>query len=139
MYIGVVDGQGGGVGQSLVTELRERFPDHGIVALGTNAMATSAMLRAGAHEGATGENAIAFTIPRCDLIIGPMGIVLANAMLGELTPRIAAVIGGSHAVKILIPMPQARIRIAGYTDQPLTQLIEAAMQQVSGILRGQQE
>lgn len=130
MNIGVVDGQGGGVGRTLVMELRNRFPEHRVVAMGTNAMATSAMLRAGAQEGATGENAIVFNVQRCDLIIGPVGIVLANAMLGELTPRMATAIGSCNAAKILVPMPQAHVRIAGYTDQPIAPLIEAAMEQV---------
>ncbi len=138
MYIGVVDGQGGGVGRALVTELKSQFPDHRIVALGTNAMATSAMLRAGANEGATGENAIVVTVPRCDLLLGPVGIVLANAMLGELTPGMATAIGGCDATVILIPMPQAHVRIAGYIDQPIAQLIGAAMEQVRTIMASRQ-
>ncbi len=130
MYIGVIDGQGGGVGRALVTELRSRLPEHRIVALGTNAMATSAMIRAGAQEAATGENAIFVTAPRCDVITGPIGIVLANAMLGELTPRMAESIGSSTALKVLLPMPQSRVRIAGYTDQPLSQLVTRAVDQI---------
>lgn len=130
MYIGVVDGQGGGVGRALVAEIVSRFPHSRVVALGTNAMATSAMLRAGAHEGATGENAIVQTAPRCDVILGPLGIVLANAMLGELTPAMAAAVGGCDAVKILIPMPQAHVRIAGYGEQPLSRLTALAMEQL---------
>lgn len=133
MYIGVVDGQGGGVGRAIVTELKTRFPSHRVVALGTNAMATGSMLRAGADEGATGENAIIHTAPRCDLILGPVGIVLANAMLGELSPAMALAIGGCDAIKVLIPMPQAHLRIAGYEDRPLGQLIALAMDQVQAI------
>jgi hypothetical protein len=134
MYIGVIDGQGGGVGRSIVAELRNRFPNHPIVALGTNAMATSAMMRAGAQEGATGESAIVRTVTRCDVILGPMGIVLANAMLGELTPVMAAAIGGCDVLKILIPMPQAHVRIAGFREQPLTSLIAMAMDQVQALI-----
>jgi hypothetical protein len=134
MYIGVIDGQGGGVGRAIVTELRSRFAQHLVVALGTNAMATSAMMRAGAPEGATGENAIVRTVPRCDIILGPLGIVLANAMLGELTPAMAAAIGGCEAVKILIPMPQSLVRIAGVADTSLTHLIADAMDTLENLL-----
>ena len=136
MYIGVIDGQGGGVGRAIVLELRARFAQHQIVALGTNAMATSAMMRAGASEGATGENAIVRTAPRCDVIMGPLGIVLANAMLGELTPAMAEAIGGCDAFKILIPMPQAHVRIAGVADTSLARLIEDAMSKLQSLLDG---
>ena len=130
MYIGVIDGQGGGVGRALVAELKARLPQHRIVALGTNGMATSAMIRAGAQEAATGENAIAVTVQRCDVITGPIGIVLANAMLGELTPHMAQSIGSSAALKVLLPMPQSRVRIAGYVEQPLSQLVARAVEQI---------
>jgi hypothetical protein len=134
MYIGVIDGQGGGVGRAIVSELRARFTGHQVVALGTNALATSAMLRAGANEGATGENAIVRTVPRCDVILGPLGIVLANAMLGEVTPTMASAIGGCEAVKILIPMPQAHVRVAGVAEMPLVNLMADAMEKLQGVV-----
>ncbi len=134
MYIGVIDGQGGGVGRAIVIELRARYPQQRVVALGTNAMATSAMMRAGAQEGATGENAIVRTAPSCDIILGPLGIVLANSMLGELTPAMAAAIGGCDAIKILVPMPQAHVRIAGVADRPLSALIADAMDRLQNLL-----
>ncbi len=136
MYIGVIDGQGGGVGRAIVAELRARFPQQRVVALGTNAMATSAMMRAGAQEGATGENAIIRTASRCDVIFGPFGIVLANAMLGELTPAMAEAIGGCEAIKILIPMPQAHVRIAGFLERPLAVLIADALDKLEELIAG---
>jgi NAD(P)-dependent dehydrogenase (short-subunit alcohol dehydrogenase family) len=103
MKIAVVDGQGGGIGKALVEKLRIEFGnDIEITALGTNALATSLMLRAGADEGASGENAIVYNAGRVDVIIGPIGIIAADSMLGELTPAMAKAIAGSSAKKILI-------------------------------------
>ncbi|MBQ9988843.1 MAG: DUF3842 family protein [Clostridia bacterium] len=128
MDIGVVDGQGGGVGRAIITALRERLPEANIIALGTNAVATAAMLRAGANEGATGENAIVVTAPRCNLLLGPIGLVLANAMLGEVTPRIAEAIGSSTTMKILIPIQKANVRVAGLENASLPALISQAVE-----------
>lgn len=128
MRIAVIDGQGGGVGRSLVAELRARLaPGSTILALGTNALATAAMLKAGADEGATGENAVAFNAGRVDVIAGPIGIVLANSMLGELTPGMARSIAESPARKVLIPMERCQAHVVGASPQPIQQAVEQAV------------
>ena len=130
MKIAIIDGQGGGVGRALVAALRERIGSsspHTIIALGTNALATQAMLRAGADEGATGENAIAVNAPHADVIAGPIGIVLANALLGELTPRMAEAISASPAQKVLVPMERCQAHVVGTSPQPLGALVEQAV------------
>ena len=127
MRIAIIDGQGGGMGRALVTELKNRLPEgHSMVALGTNAMATAAMLKAGAHEGATGENAIVYNCKKADIIAGPIGIVLANSMLGELTPAMAQAVGESPAVKVLIPVEKCQTHVVGVAPQPMQQSVEQA-------------
>lgn len=131
MRIAVVDGQGGGIGKAVVERLRSRHGDSvSIMALGTNALATSAMLKAGADEGATGENAIIFNADKADIIIGAIGIMAANSMMGELTPSMAAAIGGSPARKILIPMNKCNIQVAGVKNIGLPQFIEEALDMI---------
>ncbi|HOQ76540.1 MAG TPA: DUF3842 family protein [Thermoclostridium sp.] len=127
MRIAVVDGQGGGMGKTLVEKIRETLGSQvEIIALGTNALATSAMLKAGADEGATGENAIAVNASKVDYILGSVGIISANSMLGELTPRMAAAIAESPAQKILIPLNRCGLLIVGTRDEPLIKHIEEA-------------
>lgn len=129
MRIAVVDGQGGGMGKTLVEKIREILgPEVKILALGTNALATAAMLKAGADEGATGENAIVVNAPRVDYILGSVGILAANGMLGELTPRMAAAIAESPAQKILIPFNRCSLFIVGTRDEPLVKYIEEAVE-----------
>ena len=99
-----------------------------------NSLATSAMLRAGADQGATGDNAICVTVRDADLILGPMGLVLADAMLGEISPRIALAIGRSPAKKILIPFSRCQVQVAGYADQPMSQLIQDAIEKIAAYL-----
>jgi hypothetical protein len=137
LRICVVDGQGGGIGSLVVSRLREAFEEGvEIIALGTNAIATSAMLKAGANRAATGENAIVQTVPKAHIIIGSVGVVLANAMLGELTPSMAASIGASQAMKILIPVTQERVRVAGVRSQPLPHLVEEIIEMVREEVEG---
>lgn len=125
MRIAVIDGQGGGIGKYITERLRKEFPEEvEIIALGTNALAASAMLKAGANEGASGENAIVFNAGRVDLIVGPVSIVMANAMLGEVTPRMAEAVAGSWAQKILLPVTREDVVFAGYRSQPLPHLID---------------
>lgn len=131
MRIAVVDGQGGGVGRAVVAELKQKLSTgHTVLALGTNAIATAAMLKAGADEGATGENAIEYNVKRADLIVGPIGIVLANSMLGELTPAMARSIAESAALKILIPIEKCHVHIIGTVPQTMQQAVEQAVAHV---------
>lgn len=126
----IIDGQGGGIGSATIKKLREHFEESiDIIALGTNAIATAQMLKAKANRGASGENAIIQTVQKMDMIIGPIGIIMANSMMGEVTPAIAAAIASSPAKKILIPLSQENIEIAGLTPQPLPHLIEELVQE----------
>ncbi|MCL6610543.1 MAG: DUF3842 family protein [Peptococcaceae bacterium] len=137
MRIAVIDGQGGGIGKHIVEKLRREFPeDVEILALGTNALATSVMLKAGANEGATGENAVVFNSPRVDLILGPVSIMFPNAMLGEMTPGMAAAVSSSPAKKVLIPLARSGVEIVGVKSEPLPHLIEELIARVRDIVRG---
>lgn len=131
MRIAIIDGQGGGVGRALASALKERGRGaHTVMALGTNSLATQAMLKAGADEGATGENAIVVNAPRCDVIAGPIGIVLANSLLGELTPRMAEAVAASPALKVLIPMERCQAHVVGAAPLPLAVLVEQAAEHI---------
>jgi len=128
MRIAVVDGQGGGIGKILVEKFRKAFADRiEILALGTNALATSIMLKAGADEGVTGENAIVFNVAKVDVIVGPLGIIAANSLLGELTPLMARAIAESPALKILIPLNRCNLFVAGLENKPLNAYIDEAL------------
>ncbi|MDL2206199.1 DUF3842 family protein [Eubacteriales bacterium OttesenSCG-928-N13] len=127
MKIVVIDGQGGGVGKALVAELKRRMPNQRVLCVGTNAMATLAMIKAGADAGATGENAAIVNVASADLILGPIGIVLSNAMMGELTPAIADAVGRSEGTKLLIPVGKCHVKVAGACDIPLNTAIEEAV------------
>ncbi|WP_027631197.1 DUF3842 family protein [Ruminiclostridium cellobioparum] len=135
MRIAVIDGQGGGVGKLIVEKLRIAFGnDIGILAMGTNALAASLMLKAGANEGASGENAIVYNAPKVDIIIGSIGIVCANSMLGELTPAMARAISESDAAKVLIPLNRCNILVAGIKEEPLPHYIDDAIAIVGKLL-----
>ena len=137
MRVAVVDGQGGGIGKHIVDKLRREFPENlSIVALGTNSVATSQMLKAGANEGATGENAICYNADRVEVIIGSIAILAANSMLGELTPKMAQAIGQSEAMKILLPINRAKIEVVGVSDEPLPHQIEAVINRLKEMLKG---
>ena len=122
----VIDGQGGGVGKSLVAALKELMPHQPVIALGANAQATTAMLRAGADMAATGESAIRYQCKSADVILGVTGILHANAMMGEISPGIAAAVSLSEGEKILVPLESCGLRIAGVSRQPLDSLIREA-------------
>ena len=123
--IAVIDGQGGGIGSLIVKRLKDDFKDTvEIIALGTNAAATSAMMKSRANKGATGENAIVWNSDRVNMIIGPLSIVLPNAMMGEVTAKMASAVVSSKAVRILLPLNQEGIEIVGINKEPLPHLIE---------------
>ncbi len=125
----VIDGQGGGIGSTIIKRLKESFRETvEIIALGTNAIATANMLKAKANRGASGENAIARTVNKVDVIIGPIGIIIAHAMMGEVTPRIAEAVASSPAKKILIPLSRENVEIVGASSDPLPRLIDALVQ-----------
>ncbi|MCI5955850.1 MAG: DUF3842 family protein [Clostridiales bacterium] len=133
MKLLVIDGQGGGVGKSLVTALKQLLPEQPIIALGTNAQATAAMLRAGADMGATGESAIRYQCQTADVIVGVTGILHANAMLGEISPGIAEAVSLSEAQKVLVPLERCGLLIAGVGRQPLDGLIREAARMVCAL------
>lgn len=131
MRIAVIDGQGGGIGKAIVEKIRRAFGEEiEIIALGTNSLATSLMLKAGANEGATGENAIAYNVSRVDVILGSIAIVCANSLLGELTPQMAKVISESSARKLLIPLNKYNIVVAGTEKKPLPHYIDDMIEMV---------
>lgn len=125
----VIDGQGGGIGSTIIKKLKDVYEETvEIVALGTNAIATTQMLKARANRGATGENAIVQTVARADVVIGPLGIVLAHAMMGEVTPRIAEAVAACPAPKLLLPLTQESVELIGMPSSPLPRLIEDMIQ-----------
>ena len=125
MKIMVIDGQGGGIGATIIKGLRESVGnDLSILALGTNSIATSMMMKAGANRGATGENAIVRTSQTVDVIIGPLAILMANSMMGEVTPQTASAVSSSDAKKILIPLTQEKVTIVGVSEEPLPHLVD---------------
>ena len=127
LLVAVIDGQGGGMGRALTEAVKKDFPDLRVRALGTNALATAAMLKGGADEGATGENAVVFGAGRAHILLGPVGVLAANGLLGEVTPRMAEAIGASGAVKILLPSQRCSIRLAVGPAQPLQYYLDDAM------------
>lgn len=127
LLVVVVDGQGGGMGRGLVESIKKKWPKLHIRAVGTNSLATSAMLRAGADDGATGENAVVFNARQADLLLGPIGILTPNGLLGEVSPAMAGAVGASEAVKILLPSQRCSIRLAAGDPQPLQFYLDQAL------------
>ena len=136
MRIAVIDGQGGGMGKIIVEKLRQEFGKNiEILALGTNTAALSQMLKAGADEGASGENAIVFNSPKVDVIMGPIGIIAANSMLGELSPHMARAVAESPAKKILIPVNKCNIAVAGVKNGPLPDQADSAVELLKELIQ----
>lgn len=127
MKVMVMDGQGGGLGRQLVGAIKAKRPDVTLLAVGTNSAATTAMLRAGADQAATGENAVMVGSRSADAIVGPVGIVIADAMLGEITPQMAVAVGQSQAGRVLIPVSQCDNIVAGAQGQPMAKLVQSAV------------
>ena len=136
MEILVIDGQGGRIGQQLVRAVLARYPQARVSAVGTNSLATAAMLKGGAAQAATGENALLVACRRADVILGPLGIVIADALLGEISPAMAAAVGQARAKKILIPMSQCDNIVAGVADLPVGRLLESAVAELGRLLPG---
>ena len=134
MTVLIVDGQGGRLGKQLVKEVLERFPEQEVLAVGTNSMATERMLKAGALRAATGENAVLVACRKADVIVGPIGMVIADALLGEVTPQMAKAVGRSDAVRILLPSDKCETLIAGIGGQSMNDLIRDAMDKLEGLL-----
>ena len=129
MIIMVMDGQGGGIGSTIIKGLRGALSEElEILAFGTNSIATSRMMKAGANRGATGENAIVQTSPKVDVIIGPLAILMPNAMMGEVTRGMAEAVCSSEAEKILIPLTQERVKLVGVSGEPLPHLVDKVVQ-----------
>lgn len=126
----VVDAQGGGLGKQLITRIRKEMTDIHIIAVGTNSIATAAMLKAGADEAATGENSVTVACRRADVIVGPIGIVIADSMIGEITPAMARTIAQARAKRILIPFSNCDNYIAGVSDNSMGSLLSDAIGQL---------
>lgn len=137
MNILIIDAQGGGVGRQLVTAIKKEIPGLSLTAVGTNSIATAAMLKAGADQGATGENAIVVCAEKADIIIGPVGIVIANSLLGEITPVMATAIGKSRAKRLLIPINHCDNIVIGIADLNLGKLIQQTVDQLRYFTAGQ--
>lgn len=134
MRILVIDGQGGGLGKQLVTAIKAAFPHEKITAVGTNSAAANVMLKAGADSVATGENAVIVHCRKADLIVGPIGIVIADSLLGEVTPRMAMAAGQSDAKRVLIPVSHCNTFVAGVPELPVSRLIQDAVEQIRALV-----
>ena len=135
MNILVIDAQGGGLGKQLIAALRKNFPDMDITAVGTNTMATAVMLKAGAPHAATGENAVVVSSRKADIVIGPLAIVIADSMYGEITPAMALAVAQSNAKRILIPFNHCDNIVVGIGDYNMTALIQEAVDEVARTIK----
>lgn len=133
MQMVVIDGQGGRLGKQIVEAMRKNFPQAEIKVVGTNSVATATMLKAGADEGATGENPAIVACRHADYIIGPLGIIIADALMGEVTPAMAVAVAQSQAVRVLIPMNMCDNLVAGVTAQSVSELIADAVEKIRNV------
>lgn len=131
MNILVIDGQGGRLGKQLIEAIGSAYSQAHIMAVGTNSIATAAMLKGGADEAATGENPVLVACRKADVIVGPIGIVIADSLLGEVTPKMAEAVAQATAKRILIPMNKCDTLVAGVTSQSLSELVEDAVKKIS--------
>ena len=134
MNILIIDGQGGQLGAQLIKSIMTRFSNVDLTAVGTNATATAAMIKAGAKQAATGENPIIVACRKADIIIGPIGIVIADSLYGEITPQMAVAIGQADATRILIPMNKCENLVAGVRDLTMSAMIEDVLERLSQIV-----
>lgn len=135
MNLLVIDAQGGGIGKQVVSAVKKQFPEMAVTAVGTNSLAMSAMLKAGADHAATGENAVVVGCRKADVIVGPIGIVIADALLGEITPVMAAAVGQSRAKRILIPINHCDNIIVGIADLNIGKLIAEVVEEIRKFLK----
>ena len=137
MNILIIDAQGGGIGRALVATVRQNIPDAEITAVGTNSVATSNMIKAGAHHAATGENAVIVGCRTADVITGPVGIVIADALFGEISPAMAVAVGQSNAKRFLIPVSQCGNLVAGVKDKNINVLVQDAVSLIKMLCKEQ--
>lgn len=130
MKLAIIDGQGGRLGKLLIEAVRKTWPEAYIIAIGTNATATATMLKAGANEGATGENPVVVAARKVDIIVGPLGIVIADSLLGEVTEKMALAVSKSDAARVLIPMNRCDNLVAGVNAQTIGELVEDAISKI---------
>ena len=135
MNVAVIDGQGGRLGRMLVEGIIAAGLDCRITAVGTNSIATAAMLKAGAQAGATGENPVLVASRDADVIIGPLGLLVADSLLGEITPAMAQAVGRSQAVKLLLPVNMCNNRVVGVGDHSFAELVNSAIRELAGLAR----
>ena len=136
MKLLVIEVQGGKMGKAIIEQLKAAFPEQKIIAVGTNSIATSTMLKAGADMGATGENPVIYNSKDADIIVGPIGIIITNSLLGEVTPRMAAAVSSSGAVKFLIPSNKCNSHVVGTQDLSLTEYVSLAVDKVREQMSG---
>ena len=134
MEILIIDAQGGGIGKQLIIEINKNFKDAHITAVGTNSVETTNMLKAGAKNAATGENAVVVGCRKADIIIGPVGIVIADSMYGEITPKMAVAVGQSDAKKLLIPMNHCNNIIVGVENKRMNDFISETINDLKSYL-----
>jgi hypothetical protein len=136
MRICVIDGQGGGIGATLIKYLKGAFGERiELVAIGTNAIATAQMLKAGANMGASGENALRHSLKNADVLVGSIAVSWANAMLGEVTPAVAEAVTSSSALKVFLPLSQEAAKIVGVVKEPLPHLVQEAVERIKEVIR----
>ena len=133
MNILVIDGQGGQLGGQLIKAILQNFKEARVMAVGTNAIAAAAMLKAGAHQASTGENPVVVACRKADVIVGPIGIVIADAMFGEVTPKMAMAVAQADAVRILLPVNKCDNLVAGVPDLSMSTLIEDVLVKLRGL------
>lgn len=129
--ITIIDGQGGRMGKAIIEHLKKQFPEQELLAIGTNSIATAAMMKAGADYGATGENPVIVAARNSDIIIGPIGIIIADSLYGEITEAMAAAIGRSHAYQILMPVNRCNHHVVGCETLSMNEIIPLVLRQVA--------
>lgn len=134
MNVLVIDGQGGQLGAQIIKAIASKIPEITIQAVGTNVIATTAMMRAGVRQAATGENPVLVASRKADIIVGPIGIVVADSLMGEVTPKMALAVGQADATRILIPMNRCENQIAGISDLSMSRLIEDAVEKIKAVM-----